>query len=154
MQTSAPSADHRLDPNNPFRPLPEDSPHGIMGRRYIAGCGDNLLSMILALVLAYQFPDSRVALQVAAMVIFYLAYYLIFEGIFCTTPVKYLVGLTVRNFDGGRCSFFQTLVRTLFRTIEVNPLLFGAIPAAVTIFLTRDKQRLGDKLAHTVVVRR
>lgn len=154
MQASDPSDDHRLDPNNPFHPLPEDSPLGTIAPRYFAAVGDNLLAVIGALVVAKQFPDSLVALQVAAMVTFYLGYYLVSEGIFCTTPGKYLTGLTIRDFDGGRCSFRQALVRTLFRFIEVNPFLLGGLPAGIRILCSRDKQRFGDKFARTVVVRR
>ena len=88
------------------------------------------------------------------MVFSYLAYYLLFEGLFCTTPGKYFAGLTIRDFDGGRCSFRQTIVRTLFRVIEVNPILLGGIPAAASILWSRDKQRFGDKVARTVVVPR
>lgn len=153
MQVSDPSVD-QLDPDIPEPPFPKDSPHGIMGRRYIAGCFDNALAMILALVVANQFPDSQPAIQVAVMVSTYLAYYLISEGFFCTTPVKYLTGLTIRNFDGGPSTFRQTIIRTLMRILEVNPLLLGCIPAAATIFFSRDKQRMGDKIARTVVVRR
>ncbi|MCA9131453.1 MAG: RDD family protein, partial [Planctomycetales bacterium] len=72
----------------------------------------------------------------------------------CTTPGKYFAGLTIRDFDGGRCSFRQTIVRTLFRVIEVNPILLGGIPAAASILWSRDKQRFGDKVARTVVVPR
>lgn len=154
MQTTEPAADPRFDPFYPNRPFPVDSTSGTLGRRYIAAGIDNLLAVIGALVIAKQFPDSRLGLQLTAMVTFYLGYFLIFEGFFRTTPVKYLLGLTIRDFDGGPCSFRQTLVRTLLRVIEINPLLIGGLPAAVTIVLSRDRQRLGDKLARTVVVRR
>ncbi len=86
------------------------------------------------------------------MVLSYLAYFLIFEALFCTTPAKFMNGLVVRDFHGGRCSFRQTLVRTLFRVLEVNPALLGFLPAAARIILFRNKQRFGDKAAGTVVV--
>jgi uncharacterized RDD family membrane protein YckC len=38
------------------------------------------------------------------------------------------------------------------RIIEVNPLLFGGIPAGIAVILSRRKQRIGDLLAGTVVV--
>ncbi|WP_298867767.1 RDD family protein [uncultured Gimesia sp.] len=154
MQESDPQADHQLDPKDPIRPLPVDSPQGTLRPRYFASICDNFMAMIGSAIIAKQFPDSQIALQGAVVVACYFAYYLFFEGIFCTTPAKYVAGLTIRNFDGGRCSFLQTLVRTLFRIVEANPLLIGALPAAARIFLSRDKQRFGDKLARTVVVRR
>jgi uncharacterized RDD family membrane protein YckC len=58
----------------------------------------------------------------------------------------------VRTIDGEQCDFSAAALRTILRIIEVNPLLFGAIPAAITIISTRRRQRLGDMLAETVVV--
>lgn len=133
---------------------PADSPEGTTMPRYIAALLDNLLSMILAVVAAKQLPDDQPALQVATMVTVYLAYYFVCELAFSATPAKLLNGLVVRNFDGGRCSFAQTTIRTLLRLVEANPLLLGGIPAAASILWTRNKQRFGDKLAGTVVVRR
>ncbi|QDV19571.1 RDD family protein [Gimesia panareensis] len=153
MHVTDPSVD-QPDSQIPEPQFPKDSPQGIMGRRYIAGCFDNLLAMILALVVANQLPDSQPAIQVAVMVATYLAYYLVSEGLFYTSPVKYLTGLTIRNYGGGPCTFRQTIIRTLMRILEVNLLLLGCIPAALAIFFTRDKQRFGDQLARTVVVRR
>ncbi|HBV63414.1 MAG TPA: hypothetical protein DEF45_10375 [Rhodopirellula sp.] len=154
MHTGDALPDHRLDPNNPLRPLPEDSPQGTTIRRHVAAVGDNVLAILFSVLIAKQFPDSVFGLQVIAMVASYLGYYLIFEAVFCTTPGKYLTGLTIRNFDGGSCSFRQTLVRTVCRLVEVNPFVLGGLPAAASILWSRDKQRLGDKLARTVVVPR
>lgn len=153
-QASDPRKDPRFDPYNPDHPFPVDSTKGTVGRRYIAASVDNTLAVIAALFLAKRFPDSQVVLQVSVTVIVYLAYFLIFEGLFRTTPMKYLTGLTIRNFDGGPASFRQSVIRTLLRVIDFNPMLLGGLPAGLMIILTRDKQRLGDKLARTVVVRR
>lgn len=61
-------------------------------------------------------------------------------------------GLVVRDFSGGRSSFRQTLVRTLFRILEVTPAFLGLAPAAASIIWSRNKQRFGDKVAGTIVV--
>ena len=154
MQTSEPVPPHRLDPNDPLRPFPEDSPQGTTVPRHMAAVADNLIAVIASVLAAKQLPDSLPALQVIAMVCCYLGYYLLFEALFSTTPAKYTTGLTVRDFDGGRCTFRQTVIRTLFRLIEVNPLVLGFVPAAASILWSRDKQRFGDKVARTVVVPR
>jgi uncharacterized RDD family membrane protein YckC len=39
------------------------------------------------------------------------------------------------------------------RLIEVNPFLVGGLPAGLVLLLTRRRQRLGDLLAGTYVVR-
>ena len=38
------------------------------------------------------------------------------------------------------------------RLLEVNPLLFGGLPAGIAILTSERKQRIGDMLAGTVVV--
>ncbi|WP_442509396.1 RDD family protein [Novipirellula sp. SH528] len=133
---------------------PADSPEGTTIPRHIAAVLDNVLSMIVAVVAAKQLPDDQPALQIVTMVIAYLAYYFICELAFSSTPAKLMNGLVVRNFDGGRCSVGQTTIRTLMRLIEVNPILLGGMPAAASILWSRNKQRFGDKVAGTVVVRR
>ncbi len=131
---------------------PADSPQGTTMPRHIAGMLDNLIAWFLSIVCAKQLPDSNVGLQLFAAVVAYLAYFLISESLFCTTPAKFMNGLVIRDFHGGRCSFRQTLIRTLFRLLEVNPALLGFLPAAASIIWSRHKQRFGDKVAGTVVV--
>lgn len=135
-------------------PAPADSPQGTTIPRHIAAVLDNVLAMLFAVVAAKQLPDRQLALQVGVMVVVYLAYYFLCEIAFSTTPAKFMNGLAVRDFDGGPCSFRQTAIRTLMRLIEVNPVLLGGLPAAASILWSRNKQRFGDKLAGTVVVRR
>lgn len=47
----------------------------------------------------------------------------------------------------------QAIVRTLFRLIEVNPLLAGGIPAGLATTFSRKRQRLGDMIAGTYVIK-
>lgn len=131
---------------------PADSPQGTTMPRHIAGLLDNLLAFIVSIICAKQLPDTLPILQILVMVGSYLGYFLLFESVFCTTPGKFMNGLVVRDFNGGPCSFRQTVVRTLFRILEVNPALLGFLPAAARILWSRNKQRFGDKVAGTVVV--
>lgn len=131
---------------------PCDSPQGTTMARHIAGLLDNVLAWFLAIVCAKQLPDSYIVLQLIVAVVTYFGYFLVFESVFCTTPAKFMNGLVIRDFSGGRCSFRQTLIRTLFRLLEVNPVLLGFLPAAASIIWSRHKQRFGDKVAGTVVV--
>lgn len=144
----------KLSGNGNASQAPADSPQGTTLPRHIAGVLDNLLAWFLAIVCAKQVPDTQIALQILAAVLAYLGYFLVFESLFCTTPAKFMNGLVVRDFNGGRCSFRQTLIRTLFRLLEVNPALLGFLPAAASIIWSRHKQRFGDKVARTVVVPR
>lgn len=63
-----------------------------------------------------------------------------------------MTGLRVRAADAGKCLIAAAGIRTVARIIEVDPLLFGGIPAGIVILSTKRKQRLGDILAGTVVV--
>jgi uncharacterized RDD family membrane protein YckC len=67
---------------------------------------------------------------------------------------KWLAGLTVKTLDGDRIDWRQAAIRTLLRIVEVNPFILGGLPAAICILATERRQRLGDLVAKTVVVRR
>ena len=137
---------------DPAAPLPADSPHGTKMPRHLAGVVDNFFALFLAVIAAKQLPDSIVWMQVVAAVICYLGYFFGFESLFCTTPAKFMNGLVIRDFNGGRCTVRQTAIRTAFRILEVNPALLGFLPAAARIIWSRDCQRFGDRVAGTVVV--
>ena len=113
---------------------------------------DNVLAAILGVLLAKQLPEEWLVSQAVCVVATYFAYYLFFEILFSATPGKMLMGLRILAYNGDRCSRKQIFIRTLFRFLEVNPLLLGALPAAVRIVASRDKQRFGDKVADTIVV--
>lgn len=120
--------------------------------RHIAGILDNLVAIVISILAAKSVSDDQPMVQVLALVTAYFAYFLGFEGLISRTPGKLLTGIVVLQFDGSRCTWRQTLIRTVMRVLEVNPLLFGAIPAALSILMSRNHQRFGDKLAGTIVV--
>ena len=120
--------------------------------RHIAAILDNILAMILGVVAAKSVGDDRHALQIAAFVIAYLGYYFVFEALLSRTIGKFLTGLIIVRRDGSRISVREVTIRTLFRILEVNPVLLGAIPAALSIIFSKDHQRIGDRVAGTIVV--
>jgi uncharacterized RDD family membrane protein YckC len=122
--------------------------------RHLAAALDNLIAMILALLAGAAIGDELPLLQLAALVGCFLGYYLLFEGTLARTPGKFIAGLVVVQYSGAPVTFRQTLIRTAFRILEVNPLLCGAIPAALSIVLSTHHQRFGDRIAGTIVVRR
>jgi len=127
-------------------------PVGPMVPRYIAAAVDNVIAMVLALVAAKSVSDDLPVVQFGLLIGVYLGYYFLFEAAISRTPGKLLTGLVVVQFDGARCKWHQSAVRTGFRVLEVNPILLGAIPAALIIACSRRRQRLGDKYARTIVV--
>ncbi len=142
-------------PHAPREPLSrvEVVPGNASKDRFFALVFDNLIGLVLGIVAAGAIPNHQVVLRVTAWVGVYLAYFFLFEALVGSTPGKMIFGLWVRRIEGGRCSWQQAAVRTVARVIEVNPLLLGALPAAIVVVASKNRQRLGDMLAGTVVRR-
>lgn len=79
----------------------------------------------------------------------FFLYLVLFEGGFGTTVGKLFLGLRVRNTDGSRCGFGQAMVRNLLRIVDAFPLYLTGL---ITTLATKKKQRVGDLVAHTIVV--
>ncbi len=133
-------------------PKPAVSTANTVLPRHIAAILDNVLAVMLGVAVAKSIPEDLLALQVFLFGAVYLSYYFLFEAFISRTPGKLQTGLIVIKFDGGRCTWRDSLIRTCCRIIEVNPALLGAIPAALSIVLSKHHQRLGDKIARTIVV--
>jgi uncharacterized RDD family membrane protein YckC len=120
--------------------------------RHLAALMDNVLAMVVAVFAAKSIDDSRPILQAVALALVFFGYYLLFELLFSRTPGKFVTGLVVVDLEGRRCSWRQTLIRTVFRVLEVNPLFLGGLPAAARIIFSEHHQRFGDRTAETLVV--
>lgn len=127
--------------------------------RYLAAGFDNIFSMLLVIcigaALSENVPTSK-STAVNAAIGFglfgvYFAYFLLFESIMSTTPGKLIFSLRVQHLDGSKCSWRAAFVRTMTRFLEVNPFLFGCLPAAIVVRCSQRKQRWGDMLANTIV---
>jgi uncharacterized RDD family membrane protein YckC len=91
-----------------------------------------------------------ILLAVGALLLILAGYYLLFEGLWeGQTPGKRMVGLQVVTDFGQPITWRHVTIRTLFRIIDMLPLIGGPF-----ILLTRRSQRLGDLAAGTLVVRR
>jgi uncharacterized RDD family membrane protein YckC len=144
----------------PLAPRPSEPPSDIevvpgdaSKDRFFALVFDNFIGLVLGIVAAGAIPNDQVVLRGTAWVAVYLGYFFLFEALVGSSPGKMAFGLWVRRIEGGRCSWLQAAVRTVARLIEVNPLLLGAIPAAIAVLASKNRQRLGDMLAGTVVRR-
>ena len=132
--------------------VPAISTTGTVVPRHIAALIDNTVAMLLAVVVAKTIDEQwRIAQFIVALIV-YLGYYLLSEGLVARSPGKLLTGLIVTQFNGEPCTWRQTIIRTCLRVLEVNPLLLGFIPAAVCILFSRHHQRIGDRIARTIVV--
>ena len=122
--------------------------------RHIAALLDNIAAVALGVVAAKQLPEDQVIAQLAVCIAVSLSFFLLLESIFACTPGKLLTGLVVVDMHGRRCSWRQSLLRTVLRLLEMNPLFLGWIIAAISIVSTRNHQRIGDRLAKTLVIPR
>ncbi len=80
----------------------------------------------------------------------WLAYYVVMESAFGGTIGKLLVGLRVVDRQGCRVTFGEALIRNVMRIVDG---LFFYLVAAIFAWSSPLHQRLGDRLAGTVVVR-
>ncbi|MFL5906114.1 MAG: type II CAAX prenyl endopeptidase Rce1 family protein [Solirubrobacterales bacterium] len=125
-------------------------------RRSLAASLDNVTWLIAGSWVLSAFPASVYDdhPEVIVGVIFVLAslwfnYFAITEWRWGQTIGKNATGIEVRSIDGAdRLTFGQASLRNLLRIVD-----FFVI-GEVMIVATRRKQRLGDKVAKTVVVRR
>ena len=122
--------------------------------RFFAAIIDNVLAIVAAFIVAVKLAPYGDAASWTAAAFCYFGYYFLSEVLCGNTLGKWSSGLCVRTVSGERCTRSQMSIRTLWRVLEVNPVLFGALPAGIAIFLSPRRQRIGDAIAGTVVVRR
>lgn len=80
-----------------------------------------------------------------------IAYHTLFEWLFGRTLGKHLVRIRVVSRDGSRPSLLGSLVRNLLRFVDWLPLCY--LLGISTIVSSDRKQRVGDRLGRTLVVR-
>jgi uncharacterized RDD family membrane protein YckC len=85
-------------------------------------------------------------------IIYIPAYFLVMETLWGRTVGKFVAGTIVLTSEGELPGFWRVLIRTVFRLIEVNPILLGGVPAGIAVLATPNKQRLGDLAAGTYVI--
>ena len=83
-----------------------------------------------------------------------LLYYIVLEIIWGATIGKLIVGVRVRAGDGRRAAPWQVVVRNLLRPVDVLPLLYLVGYLVMMATGPEHRQRIGDRLARTVVVPR
>lgn len=87
----------------------------------------------------------------AIWIVVALSYYIVLEGLSGATLGKRLIGLKVVRLEGDAPLDWQTsIVRNLLRLVDG---LFFYLVAAIAVWTSGSKQRLGDRVAGTVVVR-
>lgn len=81
-----------------------------------------------------------------------IAYYAVLEGLFGASVGKAVTGLRVTNLDGHIVTWQAALIRNVIRPLDALPLAY--LLGGILALGSRHHQRLGDRLAGTVVVPR
>ncbi len=128
-----------------------------MTKRVAAGVVDSLLLALLWIVLTLAAGQnlsvpSMVSLNqapIAYLAVLVFAYYFVLEGVFAATIGKSLLKLRVFGKDGESCSLGAAFKRNLLRFVDWLPFLY--IFAAIAIMTSPSRQRIGDRIAATIV---
>ena len=131
-----------------------------VGPRAIAVIIDTLLFIVIAccffLVVAlvsggeFETADESSILLNLASTLVYFGYFIVLEGSSGTTLGKRLLKLRVVKVDGTPITMRESAIRNILRIID--GILFYLV-GAIIIWTNPNKQRLGDRLAQTIVVR-
>jgi len=139
-----------------------------VGRRLLAVLIDGLLLLLFGWIIATVFPSSGVmsvggdawdkfkhigtgtGLQIALP----FAYYIVMEALQGATVGKMALGIRVVTLDGSPISWGASIVRNLLRIVDHLPTAMPYLLGALLVRTSPTRQRLGDRVAHTVVVRR
>jgi uncharacterized RDD family membrane protein YckC len=85
------------------------------------------------------------------MWLLWLIYFTYFEGTSGQTIGKRLTHIKVIKEDGSRCDIASALVRNVLRIVDHLPFLY--IIGIILIAATEKRQRLGDMLGRTIVIK-
>jgi len=136
-----------------------------IGSRFVALLVDYLIwiAVFIALILIVHYVDpslehfSKLGEKWATAVFtllgfaFYWGYFTLFEAFWNgRTPGKRVARIRVIQRSGRGIGLFEAMTRNLLRVIDQIPMIYAV--GVVTIFLTKQHQRLGDLAAGTLVV--
>jgi uncharacterized RDD family membrane protein YckC len=80
-------------------------------------------------------------------------YFVLLQGAYGQTVGKMAVKIKVVREDGSKISYVDAVVRTILALIDLIPYFIPYLLGAILIWTSDTKQRLGDRVAHTVVVK-
>jgi len=121
-----------------------------VGPRFLAVLIDSIIIGVVGAILGFIFRNSP-GLSGGVTGLLALAYFIVLEATQGATLGKMALGLRVTRTDGAPISWTESIIRNLLRIIDG---LFVYLVGAILIWTSPLKQRLGDRVAKTVVVRR
>jgi uncharacterized RDD family membrane protein YckC len=124
----------------------------IVARRWLGAWIDFIVLLSFLVVPDYVLGNETYRATLYVWIGLLLTYFPVMEAVFGKSVGKFVARTRVVNAEGNLPSFMQAVVRTLFRLIEVNPVLVGGLPAGIAVVASRHKQRIGDMVANTYVL--
>jgi uncharacterized RDD family membrane protein YckC len=142
----------------------------VLPRRLLALVADTLVISLLDAIVNATFGVARVTNGGATTIIsggfasfttqttmdwpwlalLWVAYYALLEGLFGATLGKRLAGLRVTDLEGRQINRQAAILRNVARLLDVLPFLY--LLGGILTLTSRQHQRLGDRLARTLVV--
>ena len=122
-----------------------------VGRRAVATIIDSILFILFGFVLAFASGggDAGTLVNILFIVVGF-GYYIVLEKVMGATLGKKMMGLRVVTKEGEPIGWMASVIRNVLRFIDgIGMYLIGAI----VIWVSKDKQRIGDMAAATIVVR-
>jgi len=113
--------------------------------------GVALVVLIFAGVLSTSMSAGAVVAIMGVQWVLWLVYFTILEGSSGQTIGKRFMNIRVISADGSDLSYAQAMVRSLLRIVDSLPTLY--ILGIILVIVTRERQRLGDMVAGSVVIR-
>lgn len=142
-----------------------DLPVAGIGSRFVALLIDYLIWFLVAILIIFLIAlidpslshfsklgeKWAVAIFILIPFLLYWGYFTLFEAFWNgRTPGKRLAKIRVIQRSGRGIGLFESMTRNLLRIVDQFPFVY--MVGAISIFLTRDHQRLGDLAAGTLVV--
>jgi uncharacterized RDD family membrane protein YckC len=119
-----------------------------VGPRFLAVLIDTILIGIVNGIIGAALHNSGAVGGISAVIA--IAYYIIMEATQGATVGKMVLGLRVVRVDGAPISWNESIIRNLLRIVDA---LFVYLVGAILVWNSPIRQRLGDRVAKTVVVR-
>ena len=121
-----------------------------VGMRFLALLIDGIIIGAVGGLLSFIFRNAP-GLSGSLIGLLAIAYFIVMEATQGATVGKMALGLRVVKMDGSPISWSESVIRNLLRIIDG---LFVYLVGAILIWTSPLKQRLGDRVANTVVIRK
>lgn len=121
--------------------------------RFFAVLIDGILVGIVNVIISFALGSGSSLATIVAVIIAF-GYFIVLEALQGATLGKMALGLRVVKTDGTPISWGESVVRNLLRIVDEIPFVIPYLLAAILVWNSPTRQRLGDRVAKTVVVRR